>query len=343
MLSPLTRKSHLPMSGMFRLRFDVKLAGDLDVMASSGEEWSRLLVDYHSPSKDGCNLCVPAAQFCAAITNAQTEEASLSFQEHQVTIKSGGTTVIKTQNSEEFPKEPEDKFKEIGMETKDLAKVLRRVAFVPGRNIGESYPFKEVAQVTCNGAFECESTNGAMYAWAKWPTASGEAVLHVPKNALQRVCDALEQSGASLGLGERYLRVQHDSGASYYRLLEDVKWTSGSVGIKQIGEPLGGISTELFQREMNICSSIAQYAEGDRVLLRSEGKAMQILTKTVKGVATYESEFTGKFSKFDKGFHPQWISLIANQFKGESVKLFAHDNGLTVTDGELSVVIQRMA
>lgn len=320
--------------------FCAVLAEDgIKLVATNGEEYSSSWVTSKgviSPMADV--VCIPALPFVSAIQNAQQEEISITFKDNTLILKSGGTTTIKTQSAERFPKEPEDKFTEIGCETADLAYTLGRLSKFPACQPSENRPMLENIQCTLNGKMECTVMDGRIFATCVKQTISGDAQVLIPDRQADRIRDALDQEGARFKVGEKHILVEHDQGASYFRLMEVPKWPK-LPPIKELGEPIGQIDIDSFKEHISIASQMAT-GDGD-VLLECSSSGLTVKSFLQGSGSDYEAPLKGKFKDFKGRFDPKYLKAVSESFT-KTVSVYRLDNqipSLQFSDGELFVCV----
>ena len=168
--------------------------------------------------------------------NFKTLDYSCGGDEMEITL--GGDRLIvrfgqniqkfATLPAEDFPKEPNNKLKQVGVSCVDLADAIESVKWAASTDLGR-YVMNSVRVEGEPKLLTCVATDGRCVAVAKKSVISAKFEATVPKEFTGNLVDSLRREGSSLWLDEKGIHVTHATGSYSCKQLDGVYPNWGQV------------------------------------------------------------------------------------------------------------------
>lgn len=280
-------------------------------------------------------LCVHLRAIQAA-ANTPADELEFSMNGPRLRVKGSGECNLSVLDAAEFPAMPKDKWVEIGVNGKDLAELIRGVAWCaveePSRAMVDAVWIKTEPK-----SISTASTDSRQAAYANRASVCAKAEIMFQFKYADMVCDALTE-GASVAIGEKYLRVVSESITIYAKLLEG-KFFDMSQLLNADFNTVGKLETKPLLDALETCHALAN---GDpscsvRLDFAPTGLSVGFVGKTNE----YKTALDGKYESH--GFTLDCVRAI-DCFKhiGEIATVKFDGTNIRLENGDFVALLARM-
>lgn len=319
------------------------------LQASSGEEYMALssLVDQELATTD---FCVSAQQL-SRVVDAADESLELELKGSSLIVTGQGRAELQILPAVDFPANPEDKFKEIILNTADLLTCVKSVAW------GLDFVRKSETDLRKMGIHilteakrvQAECYNGILFVRNFLPSIAADMDAIVLREFASNFIDMLSGAEVKILIGQNHLAVRSDRN-SWLCKLPDVKFLSRD--INQIIETgwvdLGIILPEEVLPHLMLCQSFAA-DDGDQIDLDFKKTGLKVLFScepAADAPVHYEADVPGKYGERNLRYNLRYLTESVKRLnnEGSPIKLLTKEAHLKlVADGLPTVCIAGMS
>lgn len=338
-LAPTLRKSQ-SITNTHRFRLEAKadllfvVADDLDqrIVASAACDGE---IEPH---------CV-SGKHLTSLTEFANGEISLELNKGRLCFKSGDMKAeLPTVPHDEFPKSPESKLTAQGVNCKDLAEMIKRVAWAASDDT-KKMALCSVAIRANEKTISVCATNAKLVAKCEKAAISSQFTLLIPDEMSEQICFALQQDEAKFLTSENRISVQHKTGEYSCRMIEgNWPWQFFDM-TKETGITWEVPRQPLYDAMAGIC---AIASESDNMVdanihanLEFGPKGLWLHSNDKSG-QKFEADIAGKFEEKNIAVAAKQLFRLLPKFSGDTVKIELMNDGnvIRIQEGDFSVMNQ---
>jgi DNA polymerase III sliding clamp (beta) subunit (PCNA family) len=282
-------------------------------------------------------ICVLLRPFLAFVESSQGDEVGLmTTKNNRLSLMADGTVVeIASLPGKEFPAEPKDSFKAIGVIAGDIADGIRAASWACDKH-NISLPLREALHCFSNGtSVKCEGYDGKRFAQFSRASIAAPFDFLIPNKFAPLLADYLSIDGAILRLGENYLSVEW-SGGRIYSALAHGNYFDTSEALKTEADKIGDVDIDELRTSTELCLASGKDFAPIKFSFSAQGLKLSCQLDSFG----LDRDIPGNFQKFDMMADAVVLLLFLKNIKTKTAPISRGINrGFGMRSGDLFAAV----
>lgn len=325
------KRTHLPILSSVRLSDN---NGELEIMASNLDCFATAKCQIDGSMKP---ICVSASLLGGLLKSANEEITLELLKGDRLKFVSNGTAEIACLPADEFPVFPDGKAKAVGINTADLAELIKSVAWAADTNDANGIMRMAVWIKAEPKSLTCAATNGVQLAHVKRPLICAECECMIPAAFAGELAEVLKEDGSTFLLSQNYAIAESASLVVAVKLIEGNYFNLNQI-LKQEKSEIGEIQPKAVLSAMSTVMMLSAGSEFNATTMTftNDGVGVEFKSPTNHYKTQIPAKVKGDPIRVDAGR----ASLSFRNLEAETVKASYGVNGaLFLISGDSTAIL----